>query len=333
MPMLLAMGSQVAAVANAMAFSFDGGESFTQCVNPVAGNWFGAAFSPSLDYAISVSATGQVVRSFEGTTWAAMPGNNLVNGNWQAGVVRNFDDTLFVTSGLVGGGAGLRVATSPDGATWTNRPTPVTSGTAFGVRILMNTAGRIFAVGNTPAVQPLIFSDDGGLTWAYTTAPAGAESQDFQDFGLLGSTYIHMVGSTNPGPGDTFFSANGGGTWNECLRDALNDPPNGVACAVDPTAGRLFVATPANGIWGVNLGITNNPPAGAWTNDYPAGNVNGSSRAGYIEQLQKTIFCTPAGAFTTHQRIAGAWSSTIHAGALAGAPVRVKLDFLGFPPP
>lgn len=337
MPMLLAMGSQVNTPANAAAYSFDGGVTFTQAVvpDPGAAGWFGAAYSPSLGYAVMVAAGGFVARSFDGITWAAMPGNNLINGNWQGGVVRNADDTLFVTSGLTGGGAGFRVSTSPDGATWTTRATPTTGlNEAFGARIRVAADGSIIALGTAAVPTPFIRSVDGGLTWAFLTGASGG-NDDFQDFGLNDDSpgYIHAVGFTGVNVGDTFFnSAYGVGAWTRVLRDALNDPPNATCCAVNPDLGRLYVATSTLGIFSIGLGVTNNPPSGQWVSEYPAGTVGGASRGGYIPQLGKMLFCSATGGFTTHQRSdAGVWSSTVHP-VLPGT-ARVKLDFLGFPPP
>lgn len=332
--MLLALGSQVATPANQAAFSVDGGVTFNQCTVPALGvaGWFGAAFSPSLGYGIMVSATGVVVRSFDGITWAAMPGNNLTNGNWQAGVVRNKDDTLFVTAGI-GGVLGQRVSTSPDGATWTLRNTPAVAaeGAAFGTRILVMADGTILTIAGASTTRSFIASVDGGVTWNYTRAAGLAI--DTSDMALReGSDYIHLSGFTGANAGDTFFTTDKGATLTRTLRDAVNDPPNGSAIAIDPVLGFVYVATTANGIWRCVAGDQNNPPNNGWTQVYAAGNVGSLSRGGWISQLQKIIFCTPAGGgFSTHQADAGGAFSTNAYPALLPGTARVKLEFLGFP--
>jgi hypothetical protein len=332
--MLFAMGSQVNTPANHAAYSFDGGVTFTQAVipDPGAAGWFGAAYSPSLGYAICVAAGGFVAQSFDGMTWIAMPGNNLNNSNWQGGVVRNADDTLFVTTGI-GGVAGLRAATSPDGANWTLRVTPAVAaeGAAFGTRLLLMDDGDILAIAGASTTRSIIRSQDGGITWAYTRAAGLAIDTSDWDRDA-DSDYIHLAGFTGANVGDTFFTTDDGATLTRSLRDALNDPNNCSQIAIDPDNGFVYQAGGLGVFRGI-IGNENNPPAGGWVNVYPAGTVGAASRGGFIPVLRKIIFTSATGGFTTHQLDPDTqvWSSTVHP-VLPGT-ARVKLDFLGFPPP
>lgn len=330
--MLLALGSQVATPANQAAFSVDGGATFNQCTVPALGaaGWFGAAYSPSLGYGIMVSALGTVVRSFDGITWTAMPGNNLTNGNWQAGVVRTADDSQFVTLGI-GGVAGQRCSTSPDGANWTLRNTPnvAAEGASFGTRILVMPDGTLLSIAGASTTRSFIASVDNGVTWNYTRVAGLAV--DTSDMALReGTNYVHLSGFTGANAGDTFFTTDLGATLTRSLRDAVNDPPNCTAIAIDPVLGHVYQASAALGIWRGVAGDQNNPPNNGWTQVYAAGNVGSLSRGGWISQLQKIIFCTPAGGgFSTHQMQGAAWTTNAYPALLPGT-ARVKLDFLGF---
>jgi len=433
--MLLAMGSAVATPANYAAYSFDGGNTFAACVVPdPAGGLFGGAYSPSLGYGIIVSATGEVFRSFDGITWAALAGNDLTNGNWQGGVIRNGDDSLFVTTGL-GGTDTLRAATSPDGVTWTLRTTP--TGT-FGSVCRISPNGKIVACGAGGIIRSL----DGGITWAAITSAGDTNSdiayrENVPDYlhvagndltngnwqggvirngddslfvttglggtdtlraatspdgvtwtlrttptGTFGSVcrissngkivacgaggiirsldggitwaaitsagdtnsdiayrenvpdYLHVAGNTSADAGDTYFSSNFGGAWTRMLRDALNDPPNLQAIAIDPLRGHVYQGG-ATGIWRGNCNNPNNPPNLGWTNVY-AGAVGSGCRAGYLVELDKIIFVDHSGSagFQVHQNTLseGVWSTQDYPLLLVNT-ARVRLQFLGFPPP
>ena len=324
-PMLLAMGSAVATPANYAAYSFDGGDTFAACVVPdPAGGLFGGAYSPSLGYGIMVSATGEVFRSFDGITWAALAGNDLTNGNWQGGVIRNADDSLFVTTGL-GGTDTLRAATSPDGVTWTLRTTP--TGT-FGSVCRISSNGKIVACGAGGIIRSL----DGGITWAAITS-AGDTNSDIA-YRENVPDYLHVAGNTSADAGDTYFSSNFGGAWTRMLRDALNDPPNLQAIAIDPLRGHVYQGG-ASGIWRGNCNNPNNPPNLGWTNVY-AGAVGSGCRAGYLVELDKIIFVDHSGSagFQVHQNTLseGVWSTQDYPLLLVNT-ARVRLQFLGFPPP
>jgi hypothetical protein len=315
-PMLLAMGSAVATPANYAAYSFDGGVTFAACTVPdPAGGLFGAAYSESLGYGIMISAQGEVFRSFDGITWVVFPGN-MANRNWQGGVIRNADDTLFVASSLTS----TIFGTSPDGSTWTERIGP--SGSHGSVcRISSN--GKIVACGAGGIARSL----DGGITWGDITSPGDTND----DIGVDGD-YLHVVGNTSSNAGDTYFSNNFGTTWTKCLRDAANDPPNCQAAAVDPVNSRIYQGGTAgvDAIWSAVKGNANNPPANGWTLEYPQ-EVGSGCRGGYIPELDKVIFVDHGGSagFRTHQKINGVWSTTDWPLLLVNT-ARVRLQFLGF---
>lgn len=323
-PMIIALGSQVSTPANHAAYSFDGGVTFAACTIPSASGsgLFGAAYSPSLGYGIIVHANGAVYRSFDGITWTAMPGNNMANRNWQGGVVRNSSDTLFVASSLTS----TIFATSPDGATWTERIGPAGS---YGSVCRACDNDRIVACGSGGIARSL----DGGVTWGSITS-AGDTNADIawrQD-----TDYLHVVGNTSSNAGDTFFSQNFGGAWTKCLRDALNDPPNCNAVAIDPTRGHVYQGG-STGIWRINAGEPNNPVNNNWTQVYAAGTVGSGSRGGYIAELDKIIFVDHGGSagFRTfiNDLAAGTGWQTTDWPLLLPSTARVRLQFLGFPPP
>ncbi len=321
--MLIAMGSKLTMTANFAAYSFDGGATFTNCViASTAGQWFGAAYSPSLGYAIMIGSNGTVLQSFDGITWNTFAGSNLPNSNWQGGVVRNSSDTLFVASAL--GASGSNTATSPDGQTWTVRSPPAG---AFGSVIRACDNDRLVACGSGGIIRSL----DGGVTWGAITS-AGDTNSDIA--WREGTDYLHVAGNTSSNAGDTYFSNNFGGAWTKCLRDALNDPPNCFAIAIDPTRGHVYQMATSLGIWRINAGEPNNPVNNNWTQVYAAGSGANGCRGGYIAELDKIIFTSTAGNFSTHQNDlsgGGGWQTVVH-GNLSGA-ARIRLQFLGFPPP
>lgn len=315
-PMLLAMGSAVATPANYAAYSFDGGATFAACTVPdPAGGLFGAAYSESLGYGIMISAQGEVFRSFDGITWAVFPGN-MANRNWQGGVIRNADDSLFVATSLTSGIAG----TSPDGSTWTERATPAGS---YGSVCRLSSNGKIVACGAGGIIRSL----DGGITWGSITSPGDTNS----DIGTDGD-YLHVVGNTSSNAGDTYFSSNFGTSWTESLRDSAGNPPNSNAVAIDPVNGLVYQAASVTnpGIFVGAAGDPNNPPSSGWVK-VSNESVGSGCRGGYIEELDKIIFVDhgASAGFRTIQLENGVWSVTDYPLLLVNT-ARVRLQFLGF---
>ena len=315
--MLIAMGSAVSTPANFAAYSFDGGVTFAACTVPdPAGGLFGAAYSESLGYGIMISAQGEVFRSFDGITWAFLAGENLANRNWQGGVIRNADDSLFVASSLTS----TIFATSPDGITWTERIGPAGS---YGSVIRLSSNGKIVACGSGGIARSL----DGGITWTSITSPGDTND----DIGVDGD-YLHVVGNTSSNAGDTYFSNNFGDTWTKVLRNGLLNPPNCQACVVDPVNNRVYEGGTAgvDAIYSIGKGVTNNPVTNQWVLEYPQ-EVGSGCRGGYIEELDKVIFVDHGGSagFRTHQLIDGVWSTTDWPLLLPNT-ARVRLQFLGF---
>lgn len=225
------------AVANNIMRSHDGGVTWLACVapNPGAAAWWGAAYSDSLGYAIATSAQGIVVRSFDGITWTALA-DDLTNGNWRR-MVRNLQDTLFVVVGI-GGVAGQRVATSPDGITWTLRATPNGPQSTSWTDICVNpVTGRIWCLTSAAFLQPFIFSDDGGITWAYGNALGGNDGgirMIGADLGLANG-YLRFTGGGTVDVGD-YFSTDNGATW-QFVDSNPGAGSQGTALAINELAG------------------------------------------------------------------------------------------------
>lgn len=207
-PILVALSSGV--IANGIAYSLDGGVTWAQGTVSINAAWQGVAFSPSLGYAIAVSSDGQVVQSVDGITWTTVV-DDLNNSNWRR-LVWSPEFGVFVIIAQ-GGVAGSRCATSPDGVSWTMRTTPVTGTTTY-QQIIRTASGRLLAGGNVGSTQPIIFSDDGGVSWSQIPAIASQGLQSNFVIAPDGTGRIYAP-SSMPAAQCDFYSDDDGSTWTQ----------------------------------------------------------------------------------------------------------------------
>lgn len=309
LPALIATGSTAAA--NNIAFSLDGGLTWARAVVP-NNAWQGSAFSPSLGYGIAISANGGaagVVQSFDGQTWTALAANNLSAGNWRQ-LCRNADDTLFVTVGI-GGVAGQRAATSPDGITWTLRNTPNLGGitSSAWLKVSVDPVTGFLYAACTAAGQnpPAIVSTDGGVTWAHTGLfPVGTDV----DAGFAYWPAQGLIRGEGSGNGNLpgFFSVNNGATWTQ----VAGNPPilqQTTGFAINPNNGVLMRTQSAIGGGFFTIGANVTIPPGAWTNVLAAGAVGGV--AIWSDEWEAWLVGTSGGTFfrsASPTAAAGSWS-------------------------
>lgn len=310
-PAFVMLGSAVNTPANNIAVSFDGGNTWQACVvpDPGAAGWRGVAYVPSLGRAIAIAAnagaTG-VVESVDGITWTAIAGNNLTAGNWRRMVFSRVSN-LLVTVGI-GGVAGQRCATSPDGVVWTLRPTPNLGGATSNnwETIIELEGGRLLAFSGAAFNPNAIRSDDGGLTWVHAGAfPTGNESALNAVAGI--GNYARVTGGATANVSD-YFTVDGGNSWTE----VDSNPPRlgqGVAVALRPDTGLVISCTTTGGGGKFSVPATSVPPPNLWA-QVDATGLSNPSDGFWSEEWQKFIFANSTG--IVHQSPtggAGTWSN------------------------
>lgn len=294
-PLLLALGS--ANAVDQLAFSVDGGETFTNCVAPNGGIWRGAAYSSELGYAIAISQTGIVAQSIDGITWAAVA-DNLDNSGWRE-LIWAANLGLFVTTAQAGV-AGLRASTSPDGVVWTNRVTPNVGVGSNWSRIVQNPRTlRIFASSEQSSTQPVVFTDD-GITWTLAAALPGGISDScgrganfYSGLGGNGRVYFSggQVGANVPDyytddEGVSFVQVDATG-----LLGQATGPP-----ALNQETGFLVRSSAGSGLWSTSANSPG-PPGNPWLNRAP----NGSQWVGaaHIPELERYVGVRTTGFLTS----------------------------------
>jgi hypothetical protein len=166
-------------------------------------NWFQGSFAvggaSSVPMSVAVSPQGTLVAasasgivSFDGTHWWTRCA--ATNGGY-----------FFVaanSTGLIAVGSYGNVATSPDGITWTQRPS-ITAGGGTGANVMLRGAaygsGGWVVVGNadpTPGGTPLVLSSPDGQTFKQHALPAGAVTLNSVVFGN-GKYVVSGVGGSN----------------------------------------------------------------------------------------------------------------------------------------
>lgn len=314
LPALIATASQ-SATANRIAYSFDGGVTWAAATvpSPGAATWWGLAYSASLGYAIATATNGTVVSSVDGITWALVPGANLTNGNWRR-IIRTFDDTLFVAVGI-GGTLGQRVATSPDGVTWTLRTTPAAGSSTSWQSIAQSpVTGRIFAGATASFTQPVIFSDDNGITWAYAGALGAADSAGGNGIIVGESGVVRCTGGQGGTTIADYISLDDGASWN--LIDAL--PPmgsQGVNIAVNDDNGIVIRCNAIGPSAICTIGETQIPPPSTLWTTVSALTCGSPSSSLWVPGWEAWVVAT--GSLTVHRNTsptaaAAFWTSTAH---------------------
>lgn len=149
-----------------------------------AGTWRSVAWSPSLGRFVAVGTSStfpnatvrRIMTSSDAKTWALVPTTGLptTSGQWTS-VAWSPERNLFVVVGCGRGGnitctsgSNLRVMTSPDGTTWTERTTP--DATSNWQSITWSPQLGLFVAVADAGDNSVMTSSD-GTTWTARTAP------------------------------------------------------------------------------------------------------------------------------------------------------------------
>src|SRR5262245_8161534 len=326
-PLMLALG--LGAIANNMAFSLDNGLTWAACSGlPASGNWRGAAYSPSLGYAIAVSFTGVVVQSFDGITWATVA-DNLPNASIQD-VIRAENLGLFIASSLVGGGAGLRMYSSPDGITWTNRATPATPN-QYDALFQNPLTGRIFA-GAVSDSGPGNAQSDDGITWvAGAATPANFQANQWGFFDDGANGYLVAAGGTTfaPVPRLALLSTtDNGASW--VIRPQSANANQGIGILLHPVSGLMILTPAAGGIASQHgvFSIARTSVAPVPTDWVQSTNQNNTGWMHYnVASDTVFIFIGNGPRFLTSPTGTGAWTDTTHVTGLTTAGKLYEFPF------
>lgn len=130
-------------------------------------------------------------RSDDGVTWTSITLPTTTGNTVTRGAVWDPIRNVFVLM------RNTRVATSPDGITWTARAQAVTQASPTRP-IAINSHGRI-AILNEPTTQ-IIYSDDGGVSWTVVSTAAG------EQYAITSSGAAFYVVGNN---GTSYYSADG----------------------------------------------------------------------------------------------------------------------------
>lgn len=131
----------------------------------------GVACSTSRNEVLALESTGSIVRSVDGETWTLLT-NDIGNRAWTY-ITRSDELGLYVAIGNdSGGGSGQRVATSPDGVTWTPR---TISALVWRSVNWLPYRQQFVACGLNNSTTPFRLSSD-GITWSAATAMGVAET-------------------------------------------------------------------------------------------------------------------------------------------------------------
>jgi hypothetical protein len=178
--------------------STDGGNSWTLLAgalpstsNAVLCNGLGSVW-------VACGTLGALVRSTDGLTWSNA---GVSISGWGTGAKRIvWNGSLFA---MIAGGVSDKVATSPDGLTWTVRTLPTTqtwNGLAYS-----QTEALWMAISDGGAV---VTSSDGGVTWIIATSVANATAKDLA---VIGSVWV--APTRNGDYGGVAYSIDRGLTW------------------------------------------------------------------------------------------------------------------------
>jgi hypothetical protein len=329
-PAIVIGASSAGTPANHLGVSFDGGLTWAAATVPAPGGigWFGVAYKPGFGALASSGNAGanSVVQSVDGLTWTAIAANNKTAGNWRRMVYSRVSD-LFVQVGI-GGVAGQRAQTSPDGLTWTLRPTPNLGGATSNqwAEIIECVSGRLLAVSGASFSPNVIASDDGGLTWAHAGAfPLGNDSALGMALGPAG--LVRLTGGQTGLEIADYFSVDEGNSWT--FVDA--SPPmlgQGVAVACNPDNGIVIRACTTGGGGMFRNTATGIPPGSPWVNVNASGSSN-PSQGLWSPEWAAWLFVVSGGIVRRSDDVAGgSWVNINHGlfGALA-MPTCVSIPF------
>jgi hypothetical protein len=172
---LLVSGSsvQVGSSNQAIIASTDGGLTWTARTTPINQTVHMMAHSASRAEILAMDNIASILRSTDGgITWSSLA-NDLGGDTW-GDLIRREDLGLYIASGGDTGNPTLRIATSPDGVTWTRRTTPNRN---F-VKLLTTNSGSILAGSTSSVTQPTAISVDGAITWSLVASQGLARSSN-----------------------------------------------------------------------------------------------------------------------------------------------------------
>lgn len=170
LPFLVAAADDVpgGSTTQAIATSFDDGETWTARTTPASAEYIGVAASETRNEVLALTQVGAIVRSVDGVTFTALT-NDIGNGIW-TDLARDDANGLYIAVGQDSVNTAQRCATSPDGVTWTRRTIP----NRDWLRLHVNTVtGVVTAMAASFTTTPMATSEDGGVTWASIPALGG----------------------------------------------------------------------------------------------------------------------------------------------------------------
>ena len=233
-------------------YSTDNGGTWTNSSNATydAFSWYSVAFGNGRFVALSNGAP-YALYSSNGITWTQTTAFN-VGKTWNA---VSYVNGLFVAvNGATDNGTGgqqliSRVATSPDGITWTNRYAPdnvALTGITYG-------AGIFVALGNTGTGNRTITSTD-GITW--TSRPSANDSVGWRQIAYGNGIFVAV--GINGASGNRVMTLNPSGgltlnriTTDETTTNLIKFGQNGATLSANPAKNFSWVArsSPLNGTW------------------------------------------------------------------------------------
>lgn len=254
--------------------SSDGGVTWTRNAAAGAHDWYDVALSADGSKIAAITASGDVYLSNNfGTTWTVLTTlehNFPTTGgsSVQMKIAMSPDGTQLAVSedglttsynsGWVYTGTNYIYTSADGGASWSQRATPVDSGSVSIQDLSMSSDAKTLAFVTYGSNSHLYLSKDGGGTWAVdpgTGLPAGGPAYDYNQVSM--SSNGQAIAVSDFGHENTYVTTDGGATW----KTYSNNDPDGsggsgvVATAVSGDGTQIYVAT--NNIYRGALAGTN----------------------------------------------------------------------------
>lgn len=173
---------------NAIRTSFDNGTTWNNCTTPSNNQYpLAAASSATRHEILAILFDGTILRSTDGLTWANLANNLSGTGFAAQDMIRVESLGLYIAVGNDGSLTTQRIATSPDGVTWTRRSSVVAlTWQKLGYNSIL---GKVVCTAATFGTQPAITSPD-GLTWTRVGVQAFSWEGYELAFSPAGRTFI-----------------------------------------------------------------------------------------------------------------------------------------------
>jgi Atrophied bacterial Ig domain len=269
----------VGAYSNASVATSPDGVSWTFYSVSVDGTpWASVCWSPDLQKFVAVGqGTNAIMTSSDGSYWTKQ---SMSQNNYWANVVWSPNENIFVAV-ATGGSSGHRIATSPDGITWTpyatNIATPSTNW--YGGIAFSPTLGIYVAVGVGNGANMASSTD--AITWINRT-PGTASYTYFQSVAWISDLNMFIALGAN---GKNAYSSDGI-TWT-----ITSGNPSGIwhDMAWSPS---LHLLVASNSDYNGTYGVMTSPDGIVWTGrTKPTGAYNSWQGIAWSSTLNKFIAC------------------------------------------